>query len=43
VIEELFEAGTRRVSWWVPKRRAAGVIEAAARIEKAIAEFTGEA
>jgi probable F420-dependent oxidoreductase len=43
VIEELAEADTRLVSWWVPSA-GYGVIEPALeKIERAIAEFTGEA
>jgi hypothetical protein len=43
VIEELFEAGTRRISWWVPSAGRSVIEPRLERIEKAIAEFTGEA
>ena len=43
VIEELAEAGTRRVSWWLPSGGYSVIEPALERVEKAIAEFTGEA
>ena len=43
VIEELAAAGTRRVSWWLPSAGYSVVEPALERVERAIAEFTGEA
>jgi probable F420-dependent oxidoreductase len=42
-IEGLAEAGTRRVSWWIPSAGRSVIEPRLERIEKAIAEFTGEA
>ena len=43
VIQELAEAGTRRVSWWLPSGGYSVIEPALEQVEKAIAEFTGEA
>jgi probable F420-dependent oxidoreductase len=42
-IAELYEAGARRLSWWVPSAGRSVIEPRLERIEKAIAEFTGEA
>ncbi|HJZ34683.1 MAG TPA: TIGR03619 family F420-dependent LLM class oxidoreductase [Solirubrobacterales bacterium] len=43
VIHELAEAGTRRISWWLPSGGYSVIEPALEQVEKAIAEFTGEA
>jgi probable F420-dependent oxidoreductase len=43
VIQELAEAGTRRISWWLPSGGYSVIEPALEQVEKAIAEFTGEA
>jgi probable F420-dependent oxidoreductase len=43
VIEELATAGTRRASWWLPSGGYSVIEPALEKIERAIAEFTGEA
>ena len=43
VIHELAEAGTRRVCWWLPSGGYSVIEPALEQVEKAIAEFTGEA
>jgi probable F420-dependent oxidoreductase len=42
-IEKLAEAGTRLVSWWLPSAGYSVIEPELEKIEKAIAEFTGEA
>ena len=42
-IEKLAEAGTRLVSWWLPSAGYSVIEPALEQVEKAIAEFTGEA
>jgi probable F420-dependent oxidoreductase len=43
VLEELAEAGTRRVAFWLPSAGRSVVEPRLERVERAIAEFTGEA
>jgi probable F420-dependent oxidoreductase len=43
VIEALAAAGTRRVSWWLPSGGYSVIEPALEKVERAIAEFTGEA
>jgi probable F420-dependent oxidoreductase len=43
VIHKLAEAGTRRISWWLPSGGYSVIEPALEQVEKAIAEFTGEA
>jgi probable F420-dependent oxidoreductase len=43
VIQELAEAGTRRISWWLPSGGYSVIEPVLEQVEKAIAEFTGEA
>jgi hypothetical protein len=43
VIEELAEADTRLVSWWLPSAGYSVIEPALEKVERAIAEFTGEA
>jgi probable F420-dependent oxidoreductase len=42
-IEDLAAAGTRRASWWLPSGGYSVIEPALEKIERAIAEFTGEA
>jgi probable F420-dependent oxidoreductase len=42
VIEELAAAGTRRVSWWLPSGGYSVIEPVLEKVERAIAEFTGE-
>ena len=42
-IEALAAAGTRRVSWWLPSAGYSVIEPALEKVERAIAEFTGEA
>jgi probable F420-dependent oxidoreductase len=42
-IEALAVAGTRRVSWWLPSAGYSVIEPALEKVERAIAEFTGEA
>jgi probable F420-dependent oxidoreductase len=43
VLEQLAEADTRRVSWWLPSAGYSVIEPVLEKVERAIAEFTGEA